>query len=131
MSFWCDSHYYNDDNNHYFNYCYHYRYWEQQLTSAQSTGAGLTRAEIMKMKQRRRTLKNRGYAASCRTKRIEQKDELEAQRTQVEQWIESLRQENSTLAESLNSIRTRYQNLVQYSRERNIPLPKEFLEMDF
>lgn len=44
---------------------------------------GLTRSEIVKMKQRRRTLKNRGYAASCRIKRIEQKDDLETKRSYV------------------------------------------------
>lgn len=46
---------------------------------------GLTRSEIVRMKQRRRTLKNRGYAASCRIKRIEQKDDLETKKTYVSQ----------------------------------------------
>lgn len=44
---------------------------------------GLTRGEIVRMKQRRRTLKNRGYAASCRVKRIEEKDKLESRKSVV------------------------------------------------
>lgn len=52
---------------------------------------GLTRSEIVRMKQRRRTLKNRGYAASCRIKRIEQKDDLETKKTYVSEAKSELR----------------------------------------
>lgn len=48
---------------------------------------GLTRSEIVRMKQRRRTLKNRGYAASCRIKRIEEKDKLESRKSVVSTTI--------------------------------------------
>jgi transcription factor MAFF/G/K len=55
---------------------------------------GLNRDEIVRMKQRRRTLKNRGYAASCRIKRIEQKDELETEKSQVLNVIFRFQSEN-------------------------------------
>lgn len=44
---------------------------------------GLNRTQIIRMKQRRRTLKNRNYAANCRNKRIEQKDDLETTKSSV------------------------------------------------
>lgn len=86
---------------------------------------GLAREEIVRMKQRRRTLKNRGYAASCRIKRIEQKDELENEKTGVIIGTERLRDDNVRLKEELDSLRIKYDALKRFAIQRNIPLPVE------
>uniref|UniRef100_A0A1B6LHI1 BZIP domain-containing protein n=1 Tax=Graphocephala atropunctata TaxID=36148 RepID=A0A1B6LHI1_9HEMI len=88
---------------------------------------GLTRDEIVRMKQRRRTLKNRGYAASCREKRIEQKDELEIEKTQEYQDLEVMAHENDAMRDDLDALRAQFSAFKAFALSRNIPLPHELM----
>jgi len=86
---------------------------------------GLNREDIIRMKQRRRTLKNRGYAASCRTKRLEQKDDLETDKSTLLQELEMIRQENGQLQDEIDQLRHKYDALKKFALHKNIPLPEE------
>lgn len=77
------------------------------------------------MKQRRRTLKNRGYAASCRIKRIEQKDELESERTTEQVDIEKLMNDNLSMRSEIDRLYQNYEALKKFANLKNIPLPQD------
>ncbi|XP_038570067.1 v-maf avian musculoaponeurotic fibrosarcoma oncogene homolog Gb isoform X1 [Micropterus salmoides] len=77
---------------------------------------GLTKEEILQLKQRRRTLKNRGYAASCRVKRVTQKEELEKQKAQLQQEVDKLANENASMRIELDALRSKYEALQTFAR---------------
>lgn len=90
---------------------------------------GLPRSEILDLKQRRRTLKNRGYAASSREKRQMLRSELETTNQILADQVAALRQE----AAKANQYRTEVERLRrekarvqqerdQYKKERDLLL---------
>lgn len=63
---------------------------------------GLTKDEIQRLKQKRRTLKNRGYAQNCRSKRMHHKTQLERSNTSLIDQITALQRHVAMLTRERN-----------------------------
>ncbi|XP_055990320.1 neural retina-specific leucine zipper protein [Sorex fumeus] len=73
---------------------------------------GCGRDEALRLKQRRRTLKNRGYAQACRSKRLQQRRGLEAERARLASQLDALRVEVARLARERDHYKARCDRLV-------------------
>lgn len=70
---------------------------------------GCPREEVVRLKQKRRTLKNRGYAQNCRSKRLQQRCELEKTNNILKEELHRTRAELGTALKEIESLRAHLQ----------------------
>ncbi|KAI1889476.1 hypothetical protein AGOR_G00163270 [Albula goreensis] len=80
---------------------------------------GVSKEEVIRLKQKRRTLKNRGYAQSCRYKRVQQRHVLEGEKTQLIQQVDHLKQEISRLVRERDVYKEKYEKLISNGFREN------------
>lgn len=70
---------------------------------------GHPREEIVRLKQKRRTLKNRGYAQNCRSKRLMQRQDLEQRNRSLEHELHRIKSELSRVTQERDVLKQRLQ----------------------
>lgn len=72
---------------------------------------GASKEEIARLKQKRRTLKNRGYAQSCRTKRMNQRIELENANEILATELHKIKSELARITQERDMYKQRFSTL--------------------
>ena len=73
---------------------------------------GMTDHDVALIKQRRRTLKNRGYAQSSRNKRVTQRLDLEKDKESLREELDRIARENDRLKRERDDTRRQFNTLI-------------------
>jgi len=83
---------------------------------------GLSKEMIEKLKQRRRTLKNRKYATDCREKKDTEVQCLESTKDGEAENLGGIEKENEELRETLVKLKNHYAKVLEFAKKNNIEL---------
>ncbi|RZC41744.1 bZIP Maf domain containing protein [Asbolus verrucosus] len=70
---------------------------------------GCPREEVVRLKQKRRTLKNRGYAQNCRSKRLQQRHDLEQTNRSLQSELHRVKIELARVSQERDLLKQRLQ----------------------
>lgn len=65
------------------------------------------------------------FTFSCRIKRIEQKDELETEKSQEYRDMELMSEDNDAMRLELQTLQAKYEALKAFASSKKIPIPAE------
>uniref|UniRef100_A0A1B6BX54 BZIP domain-containing protein n=1 Tax=Clastoptera arizonana TaxID=38151 RepID=A0A1B6BX54_9HEMI len=82
---------------------------------------GLSRPDVIRLKQRRRTLKNRGYAQNCRSKRVTQTQQLKTLNESLEAEISRMQLQLNRIEQERDHYKHRCDMLQQISQRMEAP----------
>ena len=87
--------------------------------------SGLSGEDCKKLKAKKRTLKNRGYAATCRYKRDEQEGNLQDTKNKLKNDIDALKRNSEDLERSTQNLKESNLFRLKWALRANIDIPDQ------